>query len=121
MSSMVEQLHTSRQSTDIIAHHFCFSDNDDSLKARNVVGSLARQILEEWLQNAEADELRALHRKTSDVDSAEITDIISNLLLPNVSYYILLDGIDKCPPNEAQEVVACLLKLCQRHRNLKLS
>ncbi len=120
ISSMVEQLHVSQRSTDTIAHHFCFSDHDASLKARNIVGSIARQMLEHWLQNAKVDELRALHRKISDVDSAGMTDILSDRLPPGASYYILLDGIDECKIDEAREVVACLSKLCQNHRAVKI-
>ncbi|KAK5242634.1 hypothetical protein LTR11_011737 [Exophiala xenobiotica] len=121
MSSIVEYLHISRLSTDIISHHFCFSDHDATLKARNVVDSIARQMLEDWLHKASADELRALHRSvSSDVNSADMTDIVSHRLLSSTSYYILLDGIDDCAPDEAREVVAFLTKLSQKHRAIKV-
>ncbi|KAK6364055.1 hypothetical protein LTS17_012539 [Exophiala oligosperma] len=121
MSSIVEHLHISRRSTDAISHHFCFSDHDASLEARNIVGSIAKQMLEDWLHKASADELRALHRSvSSDVNSADMTDIVSHRLLSSTSYYILLDGIDECEPNEAREVVAFLSKLSQKHRAIKV-
>ncbi|RMZ92691.1 hypothetical protein DV736_g66, partial [Chaetothyriales sp. CBS 134916] len=122
MSSLVEQLHISRQPTDKIAHHFCFSDHDASLRGRNIVGSIARQMLEGWLQNANANELRVLDKQLSDAGSTDIIDITLYRLLPGESYYVVLDGIDECDTDEAREVMKCLLTLCQsqKHRNIKV-
>lgn len=121
MSSMVERLHISRRSTDIIAHHFCFSNHEESLNARNIMGSIARQILDSWLQNTVVDELRVLHRELLDVDSVGITDILSDRLLASQSYYILLDGIDECGTDDSRKLVRCLSKLFRKHQNIKIA
>ena len=120
MSSVVEQLHTLRRPTDIIAHHFCFSDHRASLEARNIMGSIARQILDSWLENKSLDHLRALHRQLLDTTSLGITHIVSDRLVASQFYYIVLDGIDECEADEARELVKCLSELDREHHNIKI-
>lgn len=121
MSSIVEHLHDSRVLTEIIAHHFCLQDNQASLKTRTILGSIARQLLDSWLNNAQADELRVLCRGTFDANSTEVVDLLSTRLQATNLYTVVLDGIDECETCEVECLILCLSRLCREHpRNLKI-
>ena len=121
MSSIVEYLHISRAPSETISHHFCMSDDEASLKARNILGSIARQILNPWIQNIHKAELRDLCQATSNANSAEIVDLLSSRMQPNHIHNIVVDGVDECKVEEIEELMLGLASLYKRHsKNIKV-
>lgn len=96
VSNVVAQLHTARKPNDIISYFFCRSDNEELLSARNILGSLARQLVDTQVDQAENDDLETLHKVTQDLDTSEVTDFLLSHLMPDKNHYLILDGLDEC-------------------------
>jgi Cdc6-like AAA superfamily ATPase len=116
MSNVVAQLHVSRKANDIISYYFCRSDDAPTLSARNILGSLTRQILDSQIENAEHDSLRALEKDSRDLDTAKVViDFLLSRLQVGKTYYLVLDGLDECNRGEIQMVAQSLAQLCDKH------
>ncbi|GFG16217.1 hypothetical protein IFM5058_07848 [Aspergillus udagawae] len=121
MSNVVAHLHASRKTNDIISYYFCRADDAASLSARNILGSLARQMLDSEIEQAEHGSLCALEKDSHDLDTAEIVDFLLPRLEVDKTYYLVLDGIDECDRREIQMVAWCLAQICGRRlRDLKV-
>ena len=83
--------------TAVVAYFFCRHDEAISLKARTVLGSIARQLLSGPNHQFIDDSSLA---NTEFIDSSEILQLIQKLLLPDQQYFILIDGIDECAEEE---------------------
>ena len=81
-----------------VGYFFCKYDDAESLKARAVIGSIARQLLS-CLELNVAD--RIAPEKLGFLDSSQILDYVEQLLPLDQTYFIVLDGIDECIENEA--------------------
>ena len=111
-SSVVEELVITRAVDDSVSYFFCRVDDHESLKAREIIGSLARQML-----GVVSEEL--FDRVGRDIGgiTLDVEQIISHLLrlLPsNRQYILVLDGLDECESKEAFfifETLQSLLKL----------
>ena len=85
---------------DLLAYFFCQFDNARSLSAREIVGSLARQLLVH-LQPVIFQKVASLHDRTKpDID--QILGILHDLLQPNKQYYLVVDGLDDCDNREVK-------------------
>ncbi|KAI4246112.1 MAG: hypothetical protein L6R40_002064 [Gallowayella cf. fulva] len=98
----------SMSSRDVTSFFFCRFDDQESLKARTIVGSLARQLVKDLPE----DEFRGFSRETP------IVEFLENTLSKTRQYFIILDGLDEC--NQAQVLETCglldsLLNLPQLH------
>ena len=121
MSSILEHLQVSRGLTEVISYHFCLPDRAATLQERQVLGNIARQILDSWIECAQEHELHKLHRAICSADNVnDIVDILSNRMRSDMAYIILLDGIDECEAKEANEVIQQLAKLFRNHENIKI-
>ena len=94
--------------TAIIAYFFCRHDEAVSLKARTIVGSIARQLLSGLNQplpngSALADAELA--------DTSQILDLIKTLLPSDRQYFVLIDGIDECNDEEGVQLAQDLQRL----------
>ncbi|KAJ5484352.1 hypothetical protein N7453_012306 [Penicillium expansum] len=112
MSNVVAQLHTLRNTNDIISYYFCRADNIASLSARNIIGSLARQILDSQIQLAKDESLKRLHEDSHDLNTAEVIDFILSRLHDDNKYYLAIDGLDECELVEVRKVAQSVAQLC---------
>ncbi|KAJ5365707.1 hypothetical protein N7517_008593 [Penicillium concentricum] len=121
MSNVVAQLHASREPSDIISYYFCSADYAASLSARNIVGSIARQLLNAQIEVAENDLLRRLYEDSRDLSTAETIAFLLTHLKDDKKYYVILDGLDECDGSEIQQLAQGIAKLCStRVRAFKL-
>lgn len=80
---------------------FCRFDDQESLKATTIIGSISRQLVNDIPE----DSFRAFDREMPIADSLEAT------LSKTRQYFIILDGLDECDEAQAQEVSKFLQSL----------
>jgi len=112
MSNMVAHLHMTRNQSDIISYYFCQPDLPESLRSRNILGSLARQILDNQIEHAKDDLLVGLHHNSQELDAADVIDFLIPYLEDDKTYYIILDGLDECGSGDIQDISRSLNRLC---------
>ena len=110
-ANVIEDLILKKPLDSSLAYFFCRSDETASLKAREVIGSLARQIFED------------VPTETLKLNQAELSigGIIPNierilskmlLLLPrHKQYFLVLDGLDECDYEEVWVLVESIKSL----------
>lgn len=114
MSNVVTQLNASRKTNDIITYYFCRGDDSVSLSSRSIIGSLARQLLEQEINHAEDNSLLDLHKDSRGLNTAEIVDFTLAHLKVDLCYYIVLDGLDECDNSQVNEVARSVTRLCNK-------
>ena len=93
----------------VVAYFFCRYDVPESLKARTVVGSLARQLL---LPISDLSMMVELLDETSlALDLERIFILLQRALPSNCKAYFILDGLDECDYNERKILISQLQKL----------
>ena len=112
-ANVVENILLDKSPDSSLGYFFCRSDDAASLKGREVIGSLARQLL----QDVPSEEFRSVQVEPSlEEISPDTEHILSNLLLllPQYKNYIMvLDGLDECEYEEVSifvESIQSLLK-----------
>ncbi|CAG7916515.1 unnamed protein product [Penicillium olsonii] len=121
MSNVVAQLHALRKSNEIISYYFCRADDVPSLSARNILGSLARQILDSDIGNASNENLQRLHEDSRDLNTTDLVDFILRRLQDDNVYYLAIDGLDECEITEVRKLAQCMAQLCSaRVKNFKV-
>jgi hypothetical protein len=94
MANIVSDLHKSTKiSGTIVTYFFCRHDIPESLKARTILGSLVRQLLQT------APDLSMLVERCDTADAASVEnliDLVHHSLVPGQKAYFVLDGIDEC-------------------------
>lgn len=121
ISNVVAQLHASRNTNDIISYYICRADNTASLSARNILGSLARQILDSQIKHAKDESLQRLYEDSHNLNTAEVVDFVLSRLHDDNTYYLAIDGLDECELVEIRKVAQSVAKLCNmRVKNLKV-
>ena len=108
-ANVVEDLVTSQAATSSVAYFFCRYDDAQSLKAREIIGSLARQ----FLIYLPADVFPRSRPVTDNVtlDTDQIIRHLLELLPHDRDYTILVDGLDECEQDEANLVIKRLQSL----------
>ncbi|KAJ6186470.1 hypothetical protein N7519_007771 [Penicillium mononematosum] len=125
MSNVVDhlQLHAARKRNETVSYYFCRLDNEASLSARNILGSLARQILDTQIEQSEYETLLSLQETTEDISSA--TDVVRFLLShlqagKGTKYYVVLDGLDECDGSQVQALAQAMIELCSNYIGFKV-
>jgi ankyrin repeat protein len=101
LANIVDDLHIHAQSKNITTvYFFCRYDIPESLKARTILGSLARQLL------SAVPDLGAVKGAYDDNASVGDPDAVLKILYhvfpPERKVYVVLDGLDECDTSEAQ-------------------
>jgi Cdc6-like AAA superfamily ATPase len=95
-----------------VAYFFCRYDEVDSLLAKTIVGSIARQILEQL--ELDLDDIIS-NINTNILGAEKLVDILMQILSKNPSltqrFFIVLDGVDECKEVASREVLTCLARL----------
>jgi hypothetical protein len=125
MSNVVDhlQLHAVRNSNEIVCYYFCRIDNEASLSARNILGSLARQILDTQIEQSEYEALLSLEEETRDLSTTDVVQFLLSRLETSKAkkcYYIILDGLDECDGGHIQAVAQAIVELCSKYIGFKI-
>ena len=111
MASLVEELVISFPN---VAYFFCDHDHTESLEARNMIGSLARQFFS-VLEPAAFDLIKS--DESEHIDQDEVIASIQRLLpKDDHSYFILIDGLDECKDSELLKLWGGLHAILQSHQ-----
>lgn len=105
----MEHLILNKDSNCSINYFFCKYDEATSLLAREIIGSLARQMFGEIPINSFSD----LDTSIGDFN-LNTQQILSHMLLrlPHYKYYILvIDGLDECESGEVKHLIELLRSL----------
>ena len=117
-ANVIEELILNKSQGSSIGYFFCRSDEAASLKAREVIGSLARQFFDDVLtaefKFTEMDpSLRGITLDTERVLSSML------LLLPRHKHYVMvIDGLDECEYDEVRALVKLLQPLLKSSKHV---
>ncbi|KAJ5715330.1 uncharacterized protein N7483_012511 [Penicillium malachiteum] len=112
MSNIVAQLHAVRKSNEVLSYYFCRVDDEASLSARNILGSLARQIIDIQIDQSRYETLLALEESSRDLSTNDVISFLLPRLETDKKYYFILDGLDECEDHQIQAVAHALTELC---------
>ncbi|KAH8896099.1 hypothetical protein GQ53DRAFT_713812, partial [Thozetella sp. PMI_491] len=107
-------LHT-HDSNDPVAYFFSRYDISESLQARTVIGSLARQLLGPDIDLTAVEQL--VDETNLVVDSERIVTLLQKALPVSFRAYFVLDGLDECDKDQRETVIEQLQRL-QSHLTL---
>ncbi|RBR13379.1 hypothetical protein FVER53590_12297 [Fusarium verticillioides] len=93
----------------ITLYFFVRHDTPDSLSSRTIFGSLARQLLESFVNDSRFDHMFA--ERLSQLDLDDIIEIFRIIPSHGRPVYIVLDGLDECSTEEQEIVLRCLSSL----------
>ncbi|OQU98575.1 NACHT domain-containing protein isoform 2 [Cladophialophora immunda] len=96
----------------LVCYFFCSHDDAESLKARTIVGSLARQLLS-LLDPAAFGRIDA--SESGALDNDEIVSCLLNLLPQSEQNFVIIDGLDECIETELDQLFDSLGKLLKSH------
>ena len=109
-ANLVEHLIVSGATKNVVGFFFCRYDEVESLKARTIIGSLARQLFDAVSTDVSVDKLCAFNDDLPlDVD--QIVDFLREALPKDRQYFMVLDGLDECEEEEAKLLIANLQNL----------
>src|SRR5271155_454159 len=114
-SNVVSHLYATRKASVLISYFFCRTDIEESLLARNILGSIARQLLDGQIERSKGDLLLKLYNCSQFLDSEDIMELLITQLELEKSYYVILDGIDDCKSTEIETIARGLDKLRRSH------
>ncbi|KAJ6118426.1 hypothetical protein N7471_013893 [Penicillium samsonianum] len=124
MSKVVDQLRlrVARKSNEILSYYFCRVDNETSLSARSIFGSLARQILNTQIEQSEFETLLSLQKTTRGLGTTEVVQFLLSHLEAGKGkkYYVILDGLDECDDKQVQAVAQAIVELCSNYIGFKV-
>ncbi|KAL8753875.1 MAG: hypothetical protein Q9199_004740 [Rusavskia elegans] len=96
---------------DITCFHFCRFDNQESLKASTIIGSIARQLVIDLPDDSFSD----------FEHGSPIGDFLESSLNDTRQYFIILDGLDECNETQIREVSETLYSLLSSlHLHVKI-
>jgi ankyrin repeat domain-containing protein 50 len=110
LANIVDDINLHVQSKNFaVAYFFCQHDIPESLKARTIFGSLARQLLSLIPDLTMVAEF--LDGTTLALDLDRIFTLLQHALPPDCKAYFILDGLDECDFAERKILIQQLRKL----------
>lgn len=107
LANIVDDLNL--QDNTIVLYLFSRHDDSSSLKSRTILGSLIRQLLENFSTDNSFSHIFV--DTISGVDLDDIMNIFRKLPSHSRQVYIVIDGLDECPFEEQQTTRRCLTVL----------
>lgn len=109
-AAMIDHILCSRSSEDSVSYFFCSSDDEKSLKARTIIGSLIRQTLDARSPsiNIESKLEDICQRAIQDVEDLE--PLFYEVLASTTKHFLIIDGIDECNKREKGALLDILEK-----------
>jgi Cdc6-like AAA superfamily ATPase len=108
MSNVVSFLNASRRENDSVGYFFCQTENEKSLLARNIAGSICRQLLDSLIEESSHETLLAIQNDSESLDTNKTTQFLLSRLVVDRTYYIVLDGLDECESAQIREMAQAL-------------
>jgi ankyrin repeat protein len=113
LANIVDDLHLSiDKAQSLVAYFFCKHDIPESLRARTIIGSLARQLL------CTVPDLSVLAESCRTTLTTGDTDKLLELLFQgfssNTKTYFVLDGLDECDLQEKETLVEAISTVQKR-------
>ncbi|KAH4244362.1 hypothetical protein HBI46_022850 [Parastagonospora nodorum] len=107
LANMIDDIHLSVQKQDIpVVFFFTRQDLPESLKARTIIGSLVRQLLE-----IQSDRIFTIESTTSCLKREDMLTLLRSCYSKQHRVYLIIDGLDLCAPLEKRQVVDFLIFL----------
>ena len=95
----------------IVAYFFCRYDEVESLQARTILGSIARQIFMRVNQDLA---FKFPQSEGYSYDTDQILNYLESVFSSNPQKcFIVVDGLDECDTNEIKSLLHCLKRLLQ--------
>lgn len=108
-ASVVENLILEKATGISVGYFFCRDDEAASLKAREIIGSLARQLFEDLSTDTFSELDATIGAITFNIE--QIVAHMQQLLPQQKRYYMILDGLDECEDQEVDILVESLRTL----------
>jgi hypothetical protein len=98
----------------VVSYFFCKHDEAESLQARTIIGSIARQLFS-CVKLEVADSVDTIN--TSFLDTDQVLEYLRKLLPSDLQkYFIIIDGLDECNEKELKLLIEHLKELlASRH------
>ncbi|KAH7261562.1 hypothetical protein BKA59DRAFT_488949 [Fusarium tricinctum] len=110
LANMIDDLNLHRQDSPPVAYFFCQHDAPESLRARTILGALARQLLYTIEEPTTMSEDFTLSGPPV-LDYEGILRLLKRTLNPTCRAYFVLDGLDECDINQKEDVISYLRKI----------
>lgn len=104
---MIAHLPQALSSGDITSFFFCRFDDQDSLRAQTIFGTILRQLAD----SLPAEAFKELKEERNS--TLATIEAVKTILDPTKKYFIVLDGLDECEEAQAKEMVDCLQDLLE--------
>ena len=101
-------------SEDTASFFFCRFDDQESLKARTIVGSIAKQLASRLAADAFTD------FQDNNLDTSAISTFLLSHLGHTQRHFIVLDGLDDCDALESKEVTEFLSRMVESPLQIKI-
>ncbi|KAJ0168190.1 hypothetical protein CTA2_8711 [Colletotrichum tanaceti] len=113
MANIVDNLNLATENQTVtVAYFFCRYDLPQSLEARNIIGSLARQVLDKHqTQSGHGETLSQEEGLAAVMTIAKMVDMLSRCEFEGTRPVFLLDGLDECTERERSLVCSTLGQL----------
>jgi ankyrin repeat protein len=113
LANIVDDLSiTTQKERPLVVYFFCRHDVPESLQARTIIGSIARQILRT------VTDLSVIAQSCEDTPSTGDTEKVLDALLRGFSFsakiYLVLDGLDECAFTDKVTLVPTLQKIQEK-------
>ncbi|KAF3000418.1 hypothetical protein E8E14_003471 [Neopestalotiopsis sp. 37M] len=108
LANMVDELHLSTKSTGTaVIYFFCRHDIQDSLSARTIIGSIARQLISTNVSELPGGVLDI----TNTLGVHSLLDLVLSIIPKTKGAFVVLDGLDECDDRERKTTLECLKRL----------
>jgi len=109
LANIVEDLYRPRDTNIPVVYFFCRHDILESLQARTVIGSLARQMLQQMIDLDISAQV--LEMSSSLTSLEEILSLLQQVLPSSYKAFIVVDGLDDCDNTEQTLLVKFLQEM----------
>jgi ankyrin repeat protein len=102
----------SKKGKPLVAYFFCKHDVPESLQARTIIGSLARQLLRTVTDlSIPAKSCENMH---TTGDTEQVLEMLFQGISSQVEFYLVLDGLDECDNEEKEMLVQAIRKIQEK-------
>ncbi|KAG5654894.1 hypothetical protein KAF25_005851 [Fusarium avenaceum] len=109
LANMAQHLGLDQRGEALICYFFCRWDEPESVQARTILGSLARQLLYASPEALVPEDLTTTDRQL--FDTTKILQVLNSTLQRAKKSFIVLDGLDECNDTQRDKVIASLQEL----------
>lgn len=120
-AAIIDDIFCRRSIEDNVTYFFCRYDDEKSLTAKIIIGSLIRQALESRVPSASIELKLADLYRCSGPDLDDLEPLFGEVIVSSPRHFIVLDGVDECSKVEKDALLDVLAKVFTASSNtLKL-